>query len=246
MDKLLYVGMNAAKNTQLAQATTVNNLANASTPGFRGDFHVLLSAQVEGPYFDSRINSVSHDRTSSLQQGPVQYTGGEWDIAIDGDGWLAVQADDGTEAYSRRGDLRLTAEGMLVNGANQMVMGENGPLSIPEYSRLLIGNDGTISVVPKGEASSTMISLDRLKLVKLDPTQVIKRDDGLMAQRDGMPGEPDASVRVRSGYIEGANISAVDSMVSMINHSRMYEMQVKLMRTAETMAENSSRLMRME
>ncbi len=246
MDKLLYVGMTAAKNTQMAQATTVNNLANASTPGFRGDFHVLLSAQVDGPYFDSRVNSVSHDRATSLQQGPVQYTGAELDVAIDGDGWFAVQAADGSEAYSRRGDLRLTAEGLLVNGANQMVMGENGPLSLPEYSSLFIGNDGTISIVPKGEAGSTLISLDRIKLVKLDPEQVIKRDDGLMVQRDGIAGEPDASVRVRSGYLEGANVSAVDSMVHMINHSRMYEMQVKLMRTAETMAENSSRLMRME
>lgn len=246
MDKMLYVGMTAAKNTQLAQATTINNLANASTPGFRGDFHVLLSRQIEGHYHNSRFNSVPHERATSLTAGPVQYTGRELDVAIDGDGWLAVQAADGSEAYSRRGDLRLTAEGLLVNGANQPVLGENGPLALPEHSRLFIGGDGTVSIVPLGQTGDTLTTVDRIRLVRLEASEVVKREDGLMVQRDGQPGVPDAAVRLRSGHLESANVNAVDAMVSMIHHARMYEMQVKLMRTAEGLAESNSRLMRME
>lgn len=246
MDRMLYVGMNAARNTQLAQTTTINNLANATTPGFRGDFHVLVSRPIEGPYYESRIQSDASERASHLGAGPVQFTNRTLDVAIQGDGWLAVQAADGSTAYSRRGDLQITAEGLLTNGAGQPVLGADGPLTLQPFEQLFIGDDGAISLVPQGQSATTMATVGRLQLVKLDPEQVFKRDDGLMAQKNGEPGTPDASVKVRSGYLEGSNISAVDAMVSMISHSRMYEMQVKLMKTAEGLSEGSARLMRME
>ncbi|MEL0028311.1 MAG: flagellar basal body rod protein FlgF, partial [Perlucidibaca sp.] len=230
----------------LAQATAVNNLANASTAGFRADFHSLLAQEIAGPGHASRINAVSSQRASQLESGPVEQTGRDLDVAINGDGWFAVQDAQGQEAYSRRGDMQLTADGRLLNGAGQPVMGENGPVVIPPHRSLTIGSDGTISIVPEGQGAESLAVIDRLRLVTLDERQVIKGDDGLMRQQDGKPGEPSASVRVASGSLEGSNVNAVEAMVSMINLSRTYEMQVKLMQTAKELSDSGTRLMRLE
>ncbi len=246
MDHMLYVGMNGARATQLAQATAVNNLANASTTGFRADFHSLLAREVSGPGHASRVNAVASERASQLEAGPIQQTGRDLDVAIDGDGWLAVQDAQGEEAYSRRGDLQITADGRVLNGAGQPLMGENGPLVIPPHRSLTIGSDGTVSIVPEGQGPETLAVIDRIRLVRLDAQQVIKGDDGLMRQQDGKPGEPAADVQLFSGSLEGSNVNAVEAMVSMINLSRTYEMQVKLMQTAKELSDSGTRLMRLE
>ena len=246
MDHMLYVGMNGARATQLAQATAVNNLANASTAGFRADFHSLLAQEIAGPGHASRINAVSSQRASQLESGPVEQTGRDLDVAINGDGWFAVQDAQGQEAYSRRGDMQLTADGRLLNGAGQPVMGENGPVVIPPHRSLTIGSDGTISIVPEGQGAESLAVIDRLRLVTLDERQVIKGDDGLMRQQDGKPGEVSAAVSLQSGSLEGSNVNTVDAMVTMISLSRSYEMQVKMMQTAKDMADSGTRLMRLE
>lgn len=246
MDHMLYVGMNGARATQLAQATAVNNLANASTTGFRADFHSLLAREVAGPGHASRFNAVSSERASQLESGPIEQTGRDLDVAINGQGWFAVQDAQGNEAYSRRGDLQLSVDGRLLNGAGQPVLGENGPMVIPPHRSLTIGSDGTVSIVPEGQGPETLAVIDRLRLVTLDEGQVIKGDDGLMRQQDGKSGEASASVQLVSGSLEGSNVNAVEAMVSMINLSRTYEMQVKLMQTAKELSDSGTRLMRLE
>lgn len=246
MDHMLYVGMNGARATQLAQTTAVNNLANASTTGFRADFHSLLAREVAGPGHASRFNAVSGERASRLEAGPVQQTGRELDIAINGDGWLAVQDAKGEEAYSRRGDLQITADGRLLNGAGQPLLGENGPMVIPPHRSLTIGSDGTVSIVPEGQGADTLAVIDRIRLVSLDQQQVIKGDDGLMRQQDGKSGQPSAAVQLMTGSLEGSNVNAVEAMVNMISLSRTYEMQVKLMQTAKDLSDSGTRLMRLE
>lgn len=246
MDHMLYIGMNAARATQQAQATAVNNLANASTTGFRSDFHSLLTSEIAGPGHASRFNATSTERASNLDPGPIQQTGRDLDIALQGKGWFAVQDAQGGEAYSRRGDLQVQADGRVLNGAGQPVLGENGPLVLPPHSSVTIGQDGTVSVVPLGQGANTLATVDRLKLVALDETQVAKGDDGLMRQIDGKPGEPSAAVQVISGALEGSNVNAVEAMVDMISLSRTYEMQVKLMATAKELSDAGTRLMRLE
>ena len=247
MDRMLYIGMTGAKHTQMAQTVTVNNLANANTPGFRGDFQTLLSKEIEGGgQYNSRVNSMGADRASSMAHGTMVATGRELDVAINGDGWLAVQGASGEEGYSRRGDLQISAEGLLTNGAGQPIMGDGGPITLPPYQSLSLANDGTISIVPLGSGPETTVTLGRIKLVTLDESQVMKSDDGLMRQKNGAPGEPTTASRLQSGNLESSNVSAVESLVAMIDLSRQYEMQVRMMQTAKDMSDSGTRLIRME
>ena len=246
MDRLLYLGMTAAKHTEMAQASNANNLANASTAGFRADFHALMSKPVEGFGHQTRINSVVESRLSDFSEGTLMTTGRDLDVAIRGQGWFVVQDAQGSEALSRRGDLHLTADGMLINGAGQPVMGDGGPLAVPEHDSLTIGSDGTVSVVPLGLGPESLVTVDRIRLVSAEPEQLRKGEDGLIRTLDGTTPAADASVRVLPGTLEGSNVNTVDAMVNMIELARRFEMQVKVMSTANTVSEAGARLMRME
>lgn len=246
MDRMLYVGMTGAKHVQLAQTANSNNLANVSTAGFRSDFHTLLPEQIDGPGYATRSNGVSGQQATNQQPGVIRDTGRQLDVAINGDGWLAVQAQDGSEAYTRRGDFHITANGLLLNGAGQQVLGEGGPVALPEHQSVMIGNDGTISVVPLGQGPETQVVVDRLKIVNLDANQVEKGLDGLMRNRDGSPGVPTTESTLISGSLEASNVNSVEAMVNMISLSRQYEMQVKVMSTAKDIADTGVRLMRIE
>ncbi len=246
MDRLLYLGMTAAKHTEMAQASNANNLANASTAGFRADFYTLMSQQVEGAGQPTRVNAVTESRLSDFSEGAVMTTGRDLDVAIQGPGWFVVNDAEGGEALSRRGDLQLTAEGRLINGAGQPVMGDGGPLAVPEHDSLTIGRDGTVSIVPLGLGPESAVVVDRIRLVSADSAQLRKGEDGLMRLRDGSRAEVDAAVRLSPGSLEGSNVNTVEAMVNMIELARRYEMQVKVMSTANTLSETSARLMRME
>lgn len=246
MDRLLFIGMTGAKQSQLAQTTNANNLANVNTAGFRGDFHSLVSAPVPGPGFETRANVIDSGQQSDFSHGAIMSTGRELDVAIRGEGWFAVQSNDGSEAYSRRGDFHLTSDGMLVNGAGLAVMGDGGPVAVPEHESLMIGDDGTVSIVPLGQGPESLATVDRIRLVEIAPNELEKSNDGLMRMRNGGNAEVSANVRIGSGNLEASNVNSVDAMVNMISLSRHFEMQVKMMSTAETLDEAGGRLMRME
>jgi flagellar basal-body rod protein FlgF len=152
---------------------------------------------------------------------------------VKGEGWIAVQAPDGGEAYTRAGDLRVDSYGMLTTGAGHPVMGDGGPIAIPPNGKLDIGADGTISIRPLGQGANALAVVDRIKLVKLPPAQVTKGEDGLVRLRGGGQVQPDASVTLVSGALETSNVNAVESMVRLIELARQYETQVKMMKTAE-------------
>lgn len=247
MDKLLYIGMMGAKNTQQAQATNANNLANVSTAGFRGDFQNLLSRQVAGPGMETRFNPALEGQVSDFSTGAVTTTGRDLDVAIRGEkGWFAVQAADGSEAYSRRGDFKISADGILLNGAGQPVMGDGGPVAIPEHESLMIGEDGTVSIVPLGQGSESVATVDRIRLVDAAPTDLEKGRDGLMRMRNGGVAETSSEIRISAGSLESSNVNTVDAMVTMIALARQFEMQVKVMSAADSMAETGSKLLRLE
>lgn len=246
MDKMLYLGMTGAKYAQLAQTVTVNNLANAATPGFRSDFQTLMAQQVEGAGMATRVNSTMGAKGMNLEPGMIQSTGNPLDVAINGDAWLAVRAADGSEAYTRRGDLHLTADGQLLNGANQVVLGEGGPIAVPPHQSLTIGGDGSVSVIPLGQSASTLAVVDRIKMVRLDPAKVMKGDDGLIRQNDGQPGQPATGSRLQSGSLEGSNVSPVEAMVNLIGMARQFDWQMNVMKTAEQMSDSSNSITRLE
>lgn len=245
MDRMLYISMNAAQQTMLAQATNSNNLANVNTTGFRADFEQFRSMPVFGEGLPSRVYSMTERPATDYQQGSVHSTGRELDIAVQGEGFIAVQGKDGREGYTRAGDLQITATGQLVTGTGLSVMGEGGPIAIPPSEKIEIGGDGTISIRPIGAEANALAVLDRIKLVKPELSEVFKDSDGLMRMRDGSAAPLDAEVTVASGMLESSNVNAVGALVHMIELQRQYEMQVKMMKSADDNSAASARLLQL-
>jgi len=245
MDEMIYLAMTGAKQTEFAQAINTNNIANVSTTGFRADLHSFSSAPIEGPGVDSRVNAIVETYGTDFSQGAIANTGRDLDIAVQGEGFIAVQGPDGEEAYTRAGDLRVNGGGLLSTGAGHLVMGDGGPVAIPVNSSLTIGSDGTISLQALGQGPETLSQIDRIKLVRPDISQMQKGSDGLFRLADGEIASADGAVRVTSGSLEQSNVNIAKTLVNMIELSRQYEMQVKVMKTAEEDADSAAQLMRL-
>jgi len=245
MDRMLYVAMTGAKQTLLAQAANTHNLANASTIGFRADLEAFRAMPVYGPGHPSRVYAMAERPGVDFSHGSITQTGRELDVAVQGEGWIAVQAADGTEAYTRAGDLRVTASGQLQTGAGHNVLGNGGPIAIQQSEKIEIGADGTISIRPLGQAPTTLAVADRIKLVKPPLADLIKGADGLMRLKNNASVPADETVRLSPGSLETSNVSAVEAMVNMITLSRQFEMQVKAMRGAEEIDQSAAQILRL-
>jgi len=245
MDRLLYVAMNAARETMRSQAVNTQNLANVSTTGFRADLESFTSMPVNGPGFSSRVYSMATGRGVDFSPGPVIGTGQNLDIAVKGDGWITVQAPDGNEAYTRAGDLRVDSLGLLRTGTGLAVMGEGAPIAIPPFEKIEIAADGTISVRPLGQAVNSLAVIDRIKLVNPPVSELEKGPGGLIRLKNGKSAAADASVQVQSGVLESSNVNPVEAMVNMIQLASQFEAQVKIMANAEENDRASAQLMRL-
>lgn len=233
MDRALYVAMSGATQTMRAQAANNNNLANASTVGFRAELAAVTPVAVSGPGLPTRVSAQLQSSGWDASSGALMQTGRDLDVALRENHWLAVQAPDGSEAYTRAGDLRMTAFGQLQNSAGHTVMGEGGPISVPPNSSMMIGSDGTVSVVPLGQGPETQASVGRLRIVTAGPEQLQRGTDGLMRAKPGAmlqlaPGEV-----LVSGALESSNVNLAEAMANMISLARQFELQVKLMRSVE-------------
>jgi flagellar basal-body rod protein FlgF len=245
MDRLLYVAMNGARETMQAQAVNAQNLANASTTGFRADLQSFESLPVYGPGYASRVYGMAADQGIDVKPGSVMGTGRELDIAVNGAGWIAVQGPDGNEAYTRAGDLRVDNLGLLSTGTGRPVMGNGGPIAVPPFEKIEIAGDGTISIRPLGQEANALAVVDRIKLVNPPPGELMKGADGLVHIKGGDPAEADASVVVQAGALETSNVNTVEAMVNLIQLARQYETQVKMMENSEENDRASAQLMRM-
>ncbi len=238
MDALIYTAMSGAERAWHAQQVHANNLANLDTSGFRANLELTASQAVPGYGYDARHVGQLQANALNTRPGVVKETGRELDMAIAGDGFIAVQWQDG-EAYTRAGSLVADASGTLtVNG--RAVLGDGGPIVLPEYTRAIIGVDGTISVQPAGEQELQVI--DRIKLVKAEASELTKNEAGLIVTRTGDNLQTDDSVVVRGGHLEGSNVSAVEEMVATMALNRTFEIQMKLYKAADSMAETGNRL----
>ena len=245
MDRMLYVAMSGAKETMLAQANNSNNLANANAPGFLADLQQFRSMPVFGDGYPTRAYGLSERPGTDFTHGDQVHTGRDLDVAIAGEGWFAVQARDGSEAYTRRGDLTVDVNGLLTTGNGLPVLGNGGPIAIPPAEKLDIGPDGTISILPLGQSAAQMAVIDRIKMVNPANDQLAKGRDGLLRLKSGEAADEDGALRLNSGVFEGSNVNIVNAMVDMIELSRRYEMQVKMMQTAKSIEEASTRIMRL-
>ncbi len=244
MDRMLYIGMNGAKHSMHSLDSTTNNLANVSTTGFREDLAQFRSMPVFGPGHETRAYAQTERPGYNFEPGPLQTTGRELDVAIQGEGWFAVQGADGGEAYTRRGDFDVNPNGILVNGAGDPVLGEGGPIAVPPNSKVEVGTDGTISILPPGGQAGGVVAIDRLQLVNPPMNELEKGEDGLFRHASGEPVAADGNVRVVAGAVEGSNVNAIESLTQMIELQRGYERQVKIMQAADENAQQTAQVMR--
>ncbi|HSX54025.1 MAG TPA: flagellar basal-body rod protein FlgF [Sphingomonas sp.] len=245
MDRLVYTALSGLKGQMDAQATIANNIANASTIGFRADRVNFERLMIKGEGHDSRLPSAETVVDMDRRAGTVVQTGRGLDIAITGDNWLAVQAADGSEAYTRRGDLRIAPSGVLETGDGFPVMGSGGPITVPPHDKIMIADDGSISIVPPGaDPAQPPQVIDQLKMVSDQGSKTVKGLDNLLHVRGGGALPADMEARVQTGALEQSNVNLTQSLVDMIENQRSYEVQANLLREAKTMDESSASLMR--
>lgn len=231
MDRLIYTSMTGAKHLFNRQAVLANNLANASTPGFRADLVAQRAVPTQGGAPGARIFSLETTTGSDFTPGPMLATGRALDVAVQGSGWIAVQGLDGNEAYTRAGNLQVNVDGTLTLPNGLPVLGDGGPITVPADAKLQIAADGTISA--KTANSPTVNQVGRIKLVNPEANALTKGLDGLFRTRNGEPADADPNVRVADGTLEGSNVNVVEAMVGMIAAARQFEMQMKMLAVAE-------------
>jgi flagellar basal-body rod protein FlgF len=243
MDRGLYVAMTGAKQIMQAQAVNNHNIANVNTVGFRADAVSFVSQPIYGPGFATRVNAVASDAGTDFSTGVMQSTGRELDVAVNGKGYIAVQGLDGKEAYTRAGDLRVSAEGAVTTATGLPVLTEQGPLNVPPATTITLGSDGTVSVVPLGLSPSAISQTDVVKLVNPPAQNLQKGDDGLFRLKDGSKAPTDPTVTLTSGMLESSNVNAAQSLINMIELQRQYEFQVKSMNSADQNEQTAEQLM---
>ncbi len=248
MDKLVYTAATGLRAHMQSQAAIANNMANVSTTGFRADRVVFdrIILSDGSTQLSARQPTSEEVRDADRAPGVVQQTGRPLDVALgDADKWLAVQASDGSEAYTRRGDLSVSPAGTLQTGDGFLVMGQGGPITVPPYDSISIGADGSISIVPQGDKTGQVTVVDQLKVVSSKGSDAVKGLDNLMRVRGGgvMPADLDA--KVTAGALEGSNVNMTQALVDMIENQRSYEVQANLLKEARSMDESSASVMRL-
>ena len=245
IDKALYVAMTGASATLRAQGSVAHNLANADTVGFQATLSGTVATPVAGPGLATRVAAAHRTLGVSAAPGAIMSTGNPTDVALHEGRWLAVQAPDGGTGYTRAGDLRISANGLLTTASGHPVLDQGGaPVAIPPHETLTIGNDGTISIVPLGQPPSTITEAGRLQVVAADTAQLQRGDDGLMhAAAGAAPPPPAAGAVLTAGAIEGSNVDSTAMLVSMIQLARQFEMQVRVLQSGDENAQAANSLL---
>ena len=243
MDRLIYVSMSGASQTLTQQATVAHNLANVGTTGFRAQYNLFRAVPVQGEGADTRAFVVDTTVGSNFAPGPIQQTGRDLDVAVQGPGWIAVQGRDGREAYTRAGDLQVSPNGVLQTRDGHPVLGEGGPITLQPDTQVTIAKDGTISAVQSGNRPSTVVNVGRIKLVDPPPAQLQQGGDGLFRLPGGGEAPAAPNVTLVSGALEGSNVNVVESMVTMIALARQFDLQMKMLQNADSNDRSASQLL---
>jgi len=245
MDRLIHTSLSAMRGAMARQTTVANNLANANTVGFRAEVASQRPLWLRGGEFQGRAPASEEVVNADMKAGAFISTGRDLDVAMQGDAMLAVQADDGEESYTRRGDLMISPSGLLTTGDGVPVMGDGGPITMPPADKIMVGADGKISIVPEGGDPTQMQQVAQLKIVSPKGSEIVKGLDGLFKVRGGgtLPTDPDA--KITQGALEQSNVNTSDALVQMIEASRSWETQIKLLTTAKDLDSATTDLMRL-
>ncbi|KRC79570.1 flagellar basal body rod protein FlgF [Sphingomonas sp. Root241] len=244
MDRLVYTALTGLRSQMAAQSTIANNIANASTTGYRAD-RVSFDRLVLTGGLETRQLAAEEVDDFDRRAGTIVQTARPLDVAVTSDSWIAVQATDGSEAYTRRGDLSVAASGVLETGDGFPVMGSGGPITVPPYQSIAIAEDGTVSIVPAGGDPTQPQMIDKIKLASPEGSQTAKGLDNLLHVKGGGVLPEDLDGKLASGALEQSNVNLTQALVDMIENQRSYEVQAGLLKEARNMDESAASLMRM-
>ncbi|MBS0856907.1 MULTISPECIES: flagellar basal body rod protein FlgF [unclassified Tatumella] len=248
MDHAIYTAMGGASQTLAMQAVTTANLANVSTPGFRAQLSAFRAVPVNGPSLPTRILVTASTPGADMSAGKLDYTERPLDVATEPDAWLAIRMADGSEAYTRNGNMQLDPQGMLTI-AGHPVMGEDGPIALPQNAKLTIAADGSITALNPGDQPNATVQVARLKLVSGGPATLVRSDDGFfrpsrqVQQQSGPVLAEDPNLRVMPGVLEGSNVNPAEAMVSLISQARQFEMQMKEISSVDQNEQKANQLL---
>ncbi|EMP2041073.1 flagellar basal body rod protein FlgF [Proteus mirabilis] len=250
MDHVIYTAMGGARHSMENQAVVANNLANASTPGFKAQLSAMRAVPINGETLLTRTLTVESTPGSDQRQGTMNYTGRPMDVALSDNGYLAVQLEDGTQAYTRNGNIERNADGMLmVQG--RLLMGDNGAIEVPPQAEISIANNGIVTAHVPTDPPKMLGQIGRLKMVKPEQNDLVRGDDGLFhlspqgTARVGETLPADDNVKVLAGVLEGSNVNPAEAMVDMIANARRFEMQMKVIHSADDNAQRANQLLSM-
>jgi len=245
MDRLIYTAMTGAKHAFTQQAGVAHNLANASTTGYRAMEHKFRAVPVQGGDLPTRAFVVDASVVDVFDQGPLMVTGRPLDVAVQGAGWITVETAGGGEAYTRAGNLQINTNGQLQTAGGHSVVGDGGPIAIPPDNSITISPDGTVSAVPLFGTPNNVAVVGRMKLVNPPENELQRGGDGLFRRAGGVPADVDENVKLATEALEGSNVNPVDAMVSMISLARQFDMQMKMLQTADANANKANQILSM-
>jgi len=240
---MIYVAMTGAKHILEQQAAVTHNLANVSTNGYRAAASAFRAVPVQGDGLATRTFVVASTPGANFTPAALQGTGRDLDVAVQGQGWIAVQRADGSEAYTRNGSLQVGTNGLLQTRNGLNVLGDGGPISIPPDSTISIAKEGTVSVISTVPPPKAVNAVGRIKLVNPEEKLLVRGGDGLFQLANGGSAEADPKVALASGALEGSNVSAVEEMISMISLARQFDLQMQLLSNAQKNATQASQIL---
>lgn len=247
MDHLIYTAYSGLADSMTRQRVIASNMANAQTVGFRAEtlFSTPMTLKADTS-LEARSGTIAEVHGADMTQGAITHTGNALDVAVTGTAMIAVQAQDGTEAYTRRGDLSVSDTGVLTNGDGRPVIGQGGPITVPPGATISISQDGTVLSLAADAAKGTQPeAVDQIKLASPDGTQTEKGLDGLFRVYGGGVLPADATATVESGALEQSNVNPSAVLVSMLDAQRLFDIRTKLVSTAKDVDESGATLMKM-
>jgi len=242
MDRLVYIAMTGAREVARQQAAVAHNLANVSTHGFKQEMNVFRALPVVGEGAKTRAFVLATTPRTDFSPGAIQKTDRPLDVAVRGSGWIAVQGPDGREAYTRMGQLEVGPNGILQTTSGHIVLGDGGPIAVPPDQEVAIAPDGTVSAIPVGENRNAVTIAGRVRLVNPPEAGLTRGEDGLFRTRDGQPAPADANVKLAVGALETSNVNPAETLVQMISLARQFELQMRLIRSADDNARAADKL----
>ena len=251
MDKLTYTALSAMQSQSIVRAAITNELANVSTVGFKKSFQIASAAvKIDGPGHESRFQpGLQITDLINLTPGTPISTGRALDISMNDHTVLGIQTDAGEIAFTRRGDLKVSPSGVLENALGDLIMGEGGPISVPAGNLITVSPGGTVFAQLPTEPEAAAVAVGQLMLRDASQTQLVRRADGLFEPRAAaLKGQDFATgpkpVSIMPGMLEGSNVNPVGTMIKMLDFSRQFEMQLKLVKETQSIDEAGSTMMR--